>query len=143
VLGIAYIHVPAKMMSDRRSCSIRQQGLAEHQLSEGTHCETSVCGQQLEAVLHVNELALDGSVVAAKVVERRIQLLQAQVPLNSQSGSTLNQLGDGKLSDSTARQWSKVFRARFLPAEGQGADLHQGDEEHCISNSQATISHTL
>ena len=90
MLGV--IHVPAKMTSDIRFCSIRQQGLAEHQLSGGTHCEACICGQQLEAVLHVDELALDGSVVAAKVVERRIQLLQAQVLLNPQSMSTLNQL---------------------------------------------------
>lgn len=79
------------MMSDqKRPC--RQQGHAEPKLAGGTHREASICGQQLKAVLHVDELALDGSVVAAKVVERRIQLLQVQLSLNSQFVSTFNQL---------------------------------------------------
>ena len=42
------------------------------------YSEAGVGGQQLEAVLHVDELALNGSVVAAKVVQRCIQLLQAR-----------------------------------------------------------------
>lgn len=41
-----------------------------------THREASVGGQQLKAVLHVNELPLDCPVVAAEVVERGVQLLQ-------------------------------------------------------------------
>ena len=87
------IHVLANMMSDqKRSCRIRQQGHADPKVAGGAHREASICGQQLEAVLHVNELALDGSVVAAKVVERRIQLLQGQLSLNSQIVSTFHQL---------------------------------------------------
>ena len=43
-----------------------------------THREASIGGQELKAVLHVNELPLDGPVVAAKVVERGIQLLQSR-----------------------------------------------------------------
>ena len=38
--------------------------------------------QQLKAVLHVDELPLDGSVVAAKVVEWGIQLLRAHTRMH-------------------------------------------------------------
>ena len=41
-----------------------------------THRQASVGGQKLKAVLHVDELPLDRPVVAAKVVERGIELLQ-------------------------------------------------------------------
>lgn len=48
-----------------------------------THCEGGRGGEQLEAVLHVYELLLDGAVVAAKVVERRIELLHQRYEQHS------------------------------------------------------------
>ena len=42
------------------------------------YSEAGIGGQQLKAILHVDELSLDGPIVAAKVVQRCIQLLQAR-----------------------------------------------------------------